>query len=376
MRIFVSSVRVGLEQERDSLKGFIRALGHEPVMFEDFTAQPVPSREACLEGARSCDVYLLLLGARYGHPFPETGLSPTAEEHVAARTAGIPRLVMRKTGVEAEPRQQQLIEEIRSYRDGVFYNEFTDVADLQTKVAAALRQAEQAPGPLTFAPLPAGLSVQWRRDWPQPQQGRTNCAALELHVVPGSPETVPSRVLRELPGRLANELRVAGVGSSAAVPTNHDSTVVWAHVVDPDRNRRGDEVSSGALLGCRVASTGQVSVWSSLPTDTMGSILDRDDLTERLGVLLRTAGTVTPVASEYVALAVGVDPANMLSEARITGVPRRRVTMAGLSRDRLTVPPDELVTQAAVGHGSRDAARSLAEALLTALRDSSGGGWF
>ena len=42
MRIFVSSVRVGLEQERDSLRGLILALGHEPVLFEDFTAQPVP----------------------------------------------------------------------------------------------------------------------------------------------------------------------------------------------------------------------------------------------------------------------------------------------------------------------------------------------
>lgn len=49
----------------------ILALGHEPVMFEDFTAQPVPSREACLEGVRSSDAYLLLLGERYGHPFPE-----------------------------------------------------------------------------------------------------------------------------------------------------------------------------------------------------------------------------------------------------------------------------------------------------------------
>ncbi len=58
MRVFVSSVRVSLEQERDSLKGLIMALGHEPVMFEDFTAQPVPSREACLEGVRSCAAYV------------------------------------------------------------------------------------------------------------------------------------------------------------------------------------------------------------------------------------------------------------------------------------------------------------------------------
>jgi len=219
MRIFVSSVRISLEQERDSLKGLILALGHAPVMFEDFTAQPVPSRQACLEGVRSCDVYLLLLGERYGYVFPETGLSPTAEEYVAARTAGIPRLVMRKTGVTPEPKQQELIEQIRSYRDGVFYNEFTDVVDLQAKVAAAIRQAEQAPGPLAFVPLPAGMAVDWRGDWPQPQQGRADRAVLELHVVPVTHQPVPSRVLRDLPDRLASELRTgAGVGRRPPSP--------------------------------------------------------------------------------------------------------------------------------------------------------------
>lgn len=145
MRVFISFVRVRLEQERDSLRGLVLALGYEPVMFKDFTAQPVPSRQVCLEGVRSCDVYLLLLGDRYGHEFRETGLSPTAVEHDAARPAGIPRLVTRKTGGTPELKQRELIEESESYRDGVFYSEFTDVVDLQAKVAAAVRQAERAP---------------------------------------------------------------------------------------------------------------------------------------------------------------------------------------------------------------------------------------
>lgn len=98
-------MRRGLEQERDALRGLLLALGHEPLRFEDFTAQPVPSREACLEGARAADVYLLLLGPYYGDPLPETGRSPTDEEHVAALTKGIPRLVFVKQGSVLEPRQ-------------------------------------------------------------------------------------------------------------------------------------------------------------------------------------------------------------------------------------------------------------------------------
>ncbi len=353
------------------------ALGHDPVMFEDFTAQPVPSREACLEGVLSCDAYVLLLGERYGHPFPETGLSPTAEEHVAARTAGIPRLVMRKTGVTPEPKQQELIEEIRSYRDGVFYNEFSDVADLQAKVVAAVRQVERTPDALVYAPLPGDLTVDWRRDWSQPQKDPTNRPVLELHVAPATPQPVPSRVLRALPNRLAAELRAAAeVGPSAAITTGHDAAAAWAQLVAPPSNLRYNEPREGTIIGCRVAATGQTSAWSTLPGDTMGSILDPDDLTERIGRLLRTAGAVMDGDPQLLALAVGIDPLSGVSEGTVTGVARSRVTMAGTGRDRLAVYPDEAVTRPAVGSGSRDAARGLTDALLTALRSTGGGGWF
>lgn len=42
MRVFISSVRRGLEQERDAMRGLLLALGHEPLLFEDFSARSVP----------------------------------------------------------------------------------------------------------------------------------------------------------------------------------------------------------------------------------------------------------------------------------------------------------------------------------------------
>lgn len=376
MRVFISSVRISLEQERDSLKGLILALGHEPVMFEDFTAQPVPSRQACLEGVQSCDVYLLLLGERYGYEFPETGLGPTAEEHVAARTAGIPRLVMRKIGVPPEPKQKELIEEIRSYRDGVFYSEFTDVVDLQAKVAAAIRQTEQAPGSLTFAPLPSDVPVDWRWDWSPEEQGHANHAVLELHVLSAVPQPVPSRVLRALPERLAAELRTAGgVGPSASVPAGHDIAAAWAHVIEERHNRMYDEARDGTLLGCRVAASGQTSIWGTLPRDGMGSILDPGDLTQRLAGFLRAAGAAMPGDAGQLALAVGIGPLTSVTEGRVTGVSRSRASGFSFGRERIAVPPDEAVSRAAFSNGARDAARTLAEALLTAYRSNDRGGF-
>lgn len=139
VRIFISSLRRGLEVERDSLPGLIRAVGHEPTRFEDFAAQAEPSREACLLGVDSSDAYLLLLGPHYGHRFPETGQSPTHDEWVAATTKGLPRLVFRKAGVAFESEQEEFARQVGDYSSGVFYAAFTDVADLLTRVADALR---------------------------------------------------------------------------------------------------------------------------------------------------------------------------------------------------------------------------------------------
>ena len=121
MKVFISSVRHGLEAERDSLSGLIMALGHEPLRFEDFGAQAMPSREACLRGVDGSDVYLLLLGPNYGHVFPETGQSATHDEWVAAVAKGIPKLVFRKAGVEFEPEQQEFTKVVADYGHGVFY---------------------------------------------------------------------------------------------------------------------------------------------------------------------------------------------------------------------------------------------------------------
>lgn len=154
MRVFISSVRRGLEDERDALPGLISAIGFEPVRFEDFGASPTPSREACLQGVASADVYVLLLGPNYGHRFADTKQSPTHDEWVAATKRGIPRLVYVKNGVEVEPDQRAFIDSIGNYGSGVFYDTFDSVAELQIKVAGALRSQATSPSDLTFTPCP------------------------------------------------------------------------------------------------------------------------------------------------------------------------------------------------------------------------------
>lgn len=115
MKVFVSSVRRGLEEERDALRGMIMAIGHTPLAFEDFTSRLEPSREACMEGVAAADVYLLLIGPFYGHRFEDTGQSPTHDEWVAAQQAGIRRLVFLKESVTLDEDQKEFYRSVSNY---------------------------------------------------------------------------------------------------------------------------------------------------------------------------------------------------------------------------------------------------------------------
>lgn len=164
VKVFISSTRKGLEEERDSLTGLITALGHTPVRFEDFSAQPTPSRQACLDALDSADVYLLPLGPNYGHTFPETGQSATHDEWMYAQKKGMPRLVYRKTGVTLEPAQHEFARTVEAYATGVFRGSFDSTTDLQIKVVQGLRELGSMPPPLEFKRLTQPPTVSWIAD--------------------------------------------------------------------------------------------------------------------------------------------------------------------------------------------------------------------
>jgi hypothetical protein len=203
--VFISSVRRGLEEERDALPGLILALGHEAHRFEDLTAQALPSREVCLRGVQDADVYLLLLGPHYGEPVFDTGLSPTEEEFVVARRRGMPILVFRKSGVDPEPRQGEFIRRVEEYAGGLFRDTFEGTTDLQPKVVAALRSVEKPSPPLTWSSLNQPLEAPWLHVVEQRRHYGGHSAVLEAHVVPvDSTVRIAATTLDALPRRLAS----------------------------------------------------------------------------------------------------------------------------------------------------------------------------
>jgi hypothetical protein len=368
MKVFISSVRRGLEAERDSLPGLVMALGHQPRRFEDFGAQEWPSREACLRGVEDSDVYLLLLGPMYGQVFPETGQSATHDEWIAAVTKGMPRLVFRKVGVEYDTEQEEFAKLVGDYRHGVFYAEFTDAVDLQAKVAQALRSLEQQPSALTFSPLSSPVDIQWRDDRSSQGWSTQSEPWLELHVVTLSPAPRSARQLRELPNQLVSSLRSVGaVPLTAGVQPTVERDTVVVELPQPDPGT-WDRPREGALRGVQVAASGQVSLWWSLPGDGLGSILDPDTLRLDVARGLRLIGALRLLVDSNCAIAIGLGGSlTSVSEGRVTGVARSSAGMSMRSTS-IRVAPDEAVSSAAFDLGADEVARFLVQSLLEEFR--------
>ena len=86
-KVFISSVQSEFSQERQLVFDFIRndeLMGQyfEPFIFEQIAAQDANPRQLYLDEASSCQVYLLLVGKRYGNLLAD-GISPTEKEYQA-----------------------------------------------------------------------------------------------------------------------------------------------------------------------------------------------------------------------------------------------------------------------------------------------------
>ena len=142
-RVFISSVMEDYGDIRDAASDGIRQAGCEPVRAEDFSAASVSPRNACLDGVRSADALVLLLGARYGFLGP-SGLAVTEEEYDEARKNHKQVFVFLQDGVSREPQQQAFADRVQHYVDGHWRKVFDDPADLRELVRGAVAAADLA----------------------------------------------------------------------------------------------------------------------------------------------------------------------------------------------------------------------------------------
>ena len=111
--VFVSSVIAGMTAEREAARGAVEGIGGRVVMFERLGGRDDDAETAYLTGVRSSDIYVGILGDRYGKPEP-TGYSPTHTEYNEAVKVGLRISVWATTG-EMDGRQRDFLDEIRTF---------------------------------------------------------------------------------------------------------------------------------------------------------------------------------------------------------------------------------------------------------------------
>jgi hypothetical protein len=81
--VFISSIQAGFEDVREGARAGVESAGHRAVMAETSGAAAASPRRALLDRVAAADVFLLLIGNRYGER-QASGLSAT-EGRTASR---------------------------------------------------------------------------------------------------------------------------------------------------------------------------------------------------------------------------------------------------------------------------------------------------
>lgn len=133
-RVFISSVMDELREERKAVAEGVRAVGARPVMFEEFGGRDANPVDAYLDELKTCQIYLGILGARYGAVLP-TRYSATHTEFQHAERQGLRMAVWTLRTEEREGPQQSFLKEARAFH---VVPAFSASADLRAQVSERL----------------------------------------------------------------------------------------------------------------------------------------------------------------------------------------------------------------------------------------------
>ena len=140
-KVFISSVQSEFAQERQRIFDFIRTdelIGQhfEPFIFEQIAAQDTNPRQLYIDEASSCQVYLLLIGKRYGNILPES-ISPTEKEYQAAGESNAWRVAF-ISDLDGQKRDEEEERFFRKVQNELSYRVFSNPSVLVSLVKQSL----------------------------------------------------------------------------------------------------------------------------------------------------------------------------------------------------------------------------------------------
>jgi hypothetical protein len=134
-RAFISSIMAEFPAERQAVAAGIRAVGLRPVMFEEFGGRDADPEEAYLAEVEGSDIYIGILGKRYGKPL-KSRFSPTHAEYRHAEQHALRMAVWTLDTNEREGPEQSFLDEVRTF---YVAPKFSSVDDLRRQVEDRLK---------------------------------------------------------------------------------------------------------------------------------------------------------------------------------------------------------------------------------------------
>ncbi len=312
--VFISSVVRGFEKVREQAAEGVERLGMHPVRSERLAASSDSPRRALLDQVAAADIYLLLIGERYGDEEP----SPTEEEYEEAVRLHKPILVLTQEGAR-DPEQGRFLSRVRgSWGDGALSGKFSGAEDVAAAAAGAL--GRQQAGIVEDAPAAQEHAKELAHG--SDRSGGSGGVAARIALVPLRQTTLLDPEGLETPGLgddLASILRETGL-----VPQRIglDARVSGAGV-----QLRGADADSWITPEVTVLTNGSVVVVGSVAAEDapLGfSLVDP----ERLERFIRQSGRFAKAAWDridrqdevaQVAVAVAIPEASYKGFGRVSG---------------------------------------------------------
>jgi len=135
--IFISSTIEGLKRERRTIKVALEKTYPQFHVYlsEDWGSDSCSPEEACLKLAKDCDLFILLLGKRYGNPPNGYSVSVTEMEFEKAQESDPKKIkAYLKTTQFFERKQVEFIKRARDFRSGLICPEFRTLVELKELV--------------------------------------------------------------------------------------------------------------------------------------------------------------------------------------------------------------------------------------------------
>ncbi len=124
-----------LPRERQAAAEAIRAIGGTPVMFEQFGGRDADPEDAYLAELETSEIYVGILGRRYGKPLP-TRFSATHTEYVHAEKRGLRMAVWCLKANDREGHEEAFLTEVRVFH---VVPQFATADDLRAQVEERLK---------------------------------------------------------------------------------------------------------------------------------------------------------------------------------------------------------------------------------------------